>query len=105
MTKKSTKKSQPKKGKTTKPRRVIRVRPGHYKATTVELARCAIFALKFLDAKSGGGMRVRHNAEGGIEKIERWQDTFMDALDKAGVIVDRDEYWKSKIEKPKKGRN
>lgn len=39
-------------------------------------------------------MRVRMNAQGGIERIERWQDTFMDALDKVGVVVDREAYWK-----------
>lgn len=41
-------------------------------------------------------MRVRQSARGGIERIERWQDTFMDALDKVGVVVNRDEYWKPK---------
>jgi hypothetical protein len=52
-----------------------------------ELASCVIWALNYLKA-SGAGMWF---SEG---KMMPWQTRFMDVLDKAGLKVDREAYWK-----------
>jgi hypothetical protein len=69
------------------------------RAIATELAECVLFAVKFLDVKSGAGMRFKPGADGKPSVIGRWQDTFFDALDKVGYEVDRDAYWKAKTAK------
>jgi len=65
------------------------------KQAVTDLARCVAFALKFLDTKNGTGLRY----DFATGKATVWQEDFMDALDKIGVIVDRDAYWKKKTKK------
>lgn len=81
-------------------KRPVTKKPDPKKAVVTELANCVVFALRYLDTKGGSGLSFNRETK----KITRWQDDFIDALDKAGIVVDRDDYWKAKAEQKNKRR-
>lgn len=65
---------------------------------TLELASCAVFALKFLSSKGSGviyNFKTR-TTEG------TWQDKFFNALDSVGIEYDREQYFDARDNKKKR---
>lgn len=94
---KTTKSKKPKRAQTSRGR----TKRVNYKEAAIELGKCAVFALKFLDTKHGGGMRMLINADG-TRSVAPWPDTFMAALEKIGYGVDRDAFWKMRGERKRR---
>lgn len=65
------------------------------------LASKVVWALKYLDTKSGSGMMVTTDPEAKSFKTIAWQEDFMDVLDKVGIVVDRPKYYEQKYSKKK----
>ncbi len=68
------------------------------KAATSKLGSCVLWALKFLDTKSGGGLV----ASADLKVLQAWEDNFMDALDGIGYVIDRKSYYENKANKGKR---
>lgn len=62
------------------------------KSMVEDLGQCVVFALKHLEAKGGGGLHMDLTTG----KTQRWEDRFMNALDRIGYVVDRERYFKDK---------
>lgn len=81
--------------KSKKPRKKPVAKPRiKWRAAAVELASCALFTLTYFKhlTKYGTTFPMK-DGKPALGESRRWQEKYLDALDRVGYVIDRDKYY------------